>query len=173
MDIKTERLILRCVAAEDWRDFRDIWADFSASPYARYDRPNPLEDEAVKARIARWASFAGSEDHFFFGVCLNGRVIGYIALHRRDGGAFECGYCFHSAFHRQGYAGESFRAVIARFREMGAKKLTAGTALDNVPSVGLLTSLGFELTGTERISFYKDAEGNDIFFEGGLFELAL
>lgn len=173
MEIKTERLFLRRVAAEDWRDIRDIWADFSASPYARYDKPHALEDEAVEARIARWASFAGSMEHFFFGACLNGRVIGYIALHERDGGAFECGYCFHSAFHGQGYAGESFRAIIARFREMGAKKLTAGTALKNAPSVRLLKSLGFELVDTEQVSFYRDEMGNDIFFEGGLFELPL
>lgn len=29
------------------------------------------------------------------------------------------------------------------------------------------------LVGTENVSFYKDAEGNDIVFEGGIFELII
>ena len=32
-----------------------------------------------------------------------------------------------------------------------------------------LTVVGFQLVGTERISFHKDSEGNDIYFEGGNF----
>ena len=54
---------------------------------------------------------------------------------------------------------------------IGIKKLTAGTAINNIPSVSLLKSLGFKLIGTEKVSFYKDEHGSDIFFEGGIFEL--
>ena len=43
--------------------------------------------------------------------------------------------------------------------------------MGNTPSVSLLKSLGFELIGTESVSFYKDSQGNDIVFEGGIFEL--
>lgn len=34
---------------------------------------------------------------------------------------------------------------------------------------GIIKSLGFELTSTEQISFFKDDAGNDIYFEGGNF----
>ena len=54
---------------------------------------------------------------------------------------------------------------------IGITKITAGTAINNTPSVSLLKSVGFELIGTEKVSFYKDAQGNDIVFEGGIFEL--
>lgn len=54
-------------------------------------------------------------------------------------------------------------------KEQGEKKIYAGTAKNNLPSVGLLNSVGFQLVGTERISFHKDSEGNDIYFEGGNF----
>ena len=54
-------------------------------------------------------------------------------------------------------------------KEQGVKKIYAGTAKNNLPSVGLLNSVGFQLVGTERISFHKDSEGNDIYFEGGNF----
>ena len=64
-------------------------------------------------------------------------------------------------------------ALIDYMRELGIKRLTAGTAINNTPSVALLKSLGFELIETETVSFYKDADGNDIIFDGGLFELVL
>ena len=172
VSIKTERLLLRPAEESDWRALKEIWDDFSASPYARYDKPHPTDEGEVKARAARWAK-SQSGAHRFYMACLDGRVIGYVACHERGGGAFECGYCFHSAFHGRGYASEALRAVVAALRESGAKSLTAGTALGNAPSVRLLKSLGFELIDTERVSFYKDAEGNDIAFEGGVFSLPL
>ena len=172
MNIRTERLLLRPAEESDWRDLQALWTDFSASPYAQYDRPHPTEEAEVKARAARWAAVQCAA-HRFYMVCLDGRVIGYVACHERDEGVYECGYCFDAAFHGQGYAGEALRAIIGALREEGAKSLTAGTALDNAPSVRLLKAMGFELTGTERVSFYKDAGGNDIVFEGGVFERAL
>ncbi len=45
--------------------------------------------------------------------------------------------------------------------------------MNNTPSVRLLASLGFRQTGTEKVSFCKDVEGNDITFEGGNYELPL
>ena len=47
------------------------------------------------------------------------------------------------------------------------------TALNHAPSVAFLKSLGFKLIETEKVSFYKDADGNDIVFDGGAFELSL
>ena len=70
-------------------------------------------------------------------------------------------------------AKESHVALIDYMREFGIKRPTAGTALNNTPSVALLKSLGFELIETEKVSFYKDADGKDIVFDGGVFELLL
>ena len=121
MTIRTERLLLRPVMATDWRDLQALWIDFSASACAQYDKPHPTDEETVRARVARWEA-VGSPEHRFYAACLNGRVIGYIACHDRGEGVFECGYCFHSAFHGQGYASESFRAVIARLTGDGAQQ---------------------------------------------------
>lgn len=56
-------------------------------------------------------------------------------------------------------------------RGLGITRFTAGTALNNIPSVSLLKAIGFKQVGTEKVLFYKDSEGNDIVFEGGIFEL--
>lgn len=144
--------------------------DFNASPFSRYDTPHNTEAAEVRTRIAKWAAVNGGTDHMFFAVCLNEALIGYSAFHRRGDG-YEIGYCFHSAHHGKGYAKESHTALFEYFGAMGITKFTAGTALKNTPSVWLLISLGFALVGTEEVSFYQDAGGNDIVFEGGLFEL--
>lgn len=109
-------------------------------------------------------------EHMFFAISRGDTVIGYTAFNiRKD--SYEIGYCFHSDYHGMGYAKESHMAIFDYLRTLGITKFTAGTGLSNTPSVSLLKSLGFELIGTENVSFYKDAQGNDIVFEGGIFEL--
>ena len=170
--IRTQRLSIRRIRTDDWRAIKEIWAGAAASEYARYDRPNDLEDEAVSRRIAAWASFADSDEHIFCAVCLRDAVIGYVAFNRTAYG-HEIGYCFHPDHHGRGYARESIQALLDFMKEKGASAITAGTALNNTPSVGLLRSLGFRQTGTEKVSFYRDENGRDIVFDGGVFELSL
>lgn len=173
MQITTDRLTIRPIREEDWRAIRAIWEDFSASPCAQYDRPHNTDPEDVRARIARWAKFtAEGTEHMFFAVCREGAVMGYIAFNIRGKG-YEIGYCFHSAHRGKGYAKEAHLALFDHLRRLGVTHFSAETALDNTPSVRLLASLGFRLTATEKVSFYKDAEGKAIVFDGGIFELDL
>lgn len=170
MLLKTERLIIRYIIEDDWKRIKEIWEDFNHSEYARYDMPHNTDDENVHARISKWAKFNGGMEHMFFAICLSGIVIGYIAFNMRENG-YEIGYCFHSDFHGKGYAKESHLALFAYLKELGITRFTAGTAINNIPSVSLLKALGFKQVGTENVSFYKDAEGKDIIFKGGIFEL--
>ena len=169
MEIKTERLLIRKIAADDWRGIKKIWDDFRESEYAAYDLPHKSGEEEVRAQISDWEKANKEGKYLFFAVCLGGELIGYIEF-RDTGHGYDSGYCFHSDYHGKGYARESYRAMIPFFRNMGVKRLTAGTALDNIPSVRLLHSLGFQQIGTEKVSFYKDELGNDIYFDGGIFE---
>ena len=169
MSLKTERLIIRHIVADDWKSIRDIWVDFNSSEYAQYDTPHITEDANVQARIAKWAAVSSGTEHMFFAICLDETVIGYIAFNIRENG-YEIGYCFHSAYHSKGYAKESMLALFDYLRIIGITKFSAGTAINNTPSVKLLTSLGFKLVEHEKVSFYKDADGNDIVFDGGIFE---
>ena len=171
--IKTERLLIRRVCADDWKAIQAIWADAARFPYSQYDKPNDLDDQAVSRRIAMWASFAEGDEHMFFAICLQKAAIGYVAFNKREAGCYEIGYCFHSAHHGKGYAGESISALISEMKSRGVSRIVARTALNNTPSVRLLLSLGFTLSGTEKVSFYRDAEGNPIVFEGGSYELLL
>lgn len=172
MLLKTDRLTIRHIVETDWESIKEIWEDFNASLFSQYDVPHNTDDEDVSKRIAKWASANNGTDHMFFAICLGDMVIGYSAFNIRPDG-HEIGYCFHSVYHGKGYAKESHRALIDYIGTLGITKFTAGTALDNTPSVSLLKSLGFKLIGTEKVSFYKDEQGNDIIFDGGIFELNL
>lgn len=169
MLLKTERLTIRYIVADDWKSIRDIWVDFNSSEYAKYDTPHITENANVQARIAKWAAANSGTEHMFFAICLDEAVIGYIAFNIRENG-YEIGYCFHSAYHGKGYAKESHLALFDYMRTLGITKFSAGTAINNTPSVKLLTSLGFKLVAQEKVSFYKDNMGNDIVFDGGIFE---
>jgi len=170
--IRTARLTIRRVRADDWQAVRSIWAEVSKTSLAQYDNPKPVDDAAVSARIEMWGSFVDSTAHMFFAVCLDGVMIGYVTLHD-IGCGHELGYCFHPAYHGRGYAGESIRALLTAAKALHISRIEAGTALDNAPSVALLTKLGFRRIRTEAVSFYRDADGNDIVFPGGVYELLL
>ena len=134
--------------------------------------PHNTDDDDVRGRISKWAAASSGTEHIFFAVCLDKTVIGFFSFNIREG-SHELGYCFHSKYKGNGYAKESLSALIDYLPSIGIKKLTAGTAINNIPSVSLLKSVGFRLIGTEKVSFYKDEHGNDITFEGGNFELEI
>ena len=169
----TERLTIRPIVADDWPAVQEIWTALAPLPMAQYDKPHNTAPEHVQERVARWARFTASgTEHMFFAPCLDGQMIGYFAFNQRENG-HEVGYSFHPAYHGKGYAKEALFALLSHLRTMGITRILAGTALNNIPSMKLLTGLGFQLVGTEQVSFYKDAEGKDIFFDGGILELQL
>ena len=172
MEIKTERLLIRKVVANDWISIKRIWDDFRESEYAKYDVPHKSDADEIKLQVSRWENANKEDKHLFFSVCFENEIIGYIDFHD-IGNGYESGYCFHSNYHGKGYAKESYQALIKLFSDRGIKRLTAGTALKNIPSVRLLNSLGFKQIGTEKVSFYQDEDGNDIYFDGGIFELKI
>lgn len=170
-NIKTQRLTARRITPSDLDSIQIINTDLSNSVYACYDKPKETNPELIKAKAEKLEAYKNSMEHMFFAVCLNDTMIGFAAFNQ-TGAGYEIGYGFHSRYHGKGYAKESISALIAAvLRARPDAEITAGTALNNTPSVRLLQSLDFEMTGTEPVSFYKDAEGNDIYFEGGIFKL--
>lgn len=166
MELLTPRLLIREITRNDWRALQRIAVDFVRSEAAAYDRLPPTED----APLRRWAAELETT-RLFFAVLLQstGEIVGYICF-RADGGTYDLGYCFHSGCHGNGYALEGCGALLRHMAEKrGIRRFSAGTALENRPSVRLLERLGFALAGTETVSFHKDQEGNDICFTGGNF----
>ena len=168
MLLKTSRLNIRYIESDDWKSLIEIWKDFNQSEFSKYDVPHSLDEVEVREKTKLWAKVSPQKEHMFFAVCNQKKMLGYIDFHKNDDG-YECGYCFHSKFHGMGYAKESMRMLMEWLSRDGSKRFMAGTALNNIPSVKLLTSLGFRKIREEKVSFYKDEKGEDIYFDGGIF----
>ncbi|MBQ9082604.1 MAG: GNAT family N-acetyltransferase [Clostridia bacterium] len=165
MKLETNRLFIRRLSASDWPAMKNIFIDFNRSKYVIYDMPLPTQDEDTKAVTRQFA-----ESNLFFAVFLkeSNSMMGYVCFHK-DGNSYDLGYCFHSAYHANGYAYESITALIRYFADTyGATRFTAGTALDNTPSCKLLEKLGFVCASTEAVSFDPAFS-----FQGGNFVLDL
>ncbi len=137
MRLETNRLFIRHLVESDWQEMKNVFIDFNHSPYAAYDRPLPTEEEEIKALTKRF-----SDSNLFFAVFLksSATMIGYVGFHK-VGDCYDLGYCFHSAYHSNGYAYESANALIKHLANTcGATRFTAGTAVDNIPSCKLLKS---------------------------------
>ena len=80
MILKTERLTIRHIVADDWKSIKDVWVDFNTSALSQYDKPHITDDEDVRARIAKWAGANSGTEHMFFAICLGDIVIGYSAF---------------------------------------------------------------------------------------------
>ena len=165
MELKTFRLYIRSLQEEDWTEMKSLFIDFNNSKYAVYDRPLPTEDMEVEILTKQFV-----QSNLFFAVHLlnTSQMIGYVCFHK-EAEKYDLGYCFHSAFHSNGYAYESTKALIDYFvQEYNAAIFTAGTAIDNTPSCKLLEKLGFECVSTEYLSFRENLS-----FKSGNFILRL
>ena len=168
MILKTPRLNIRFIKPGDWESLIEIWKDFNESEFSQYDVPHSLDEAEVRMKAKHWAKVSPMKEHMFFAVCRQKEMLGYIDFHKNND-CYECGYCFHSKFHGNGYATESMRMLMEWLSQDGIKRFMAGTALNNLPSVRLLTSLGFQKIKEEKVSFYKNDRGEAIYFDGGIF----
>ena len=162
--LQTERLTIQELKPEDWIHLKTIVTEFRRSEYALYDMPLPIENDKIKSLCEQFAI-----SKLWFAVWLSNEMIGYICFHQ-NGTAYDLCYCFHPEYHGYGYANEACSEILRYIEKTRTiTTFTAGTALKNTPSCKLLNKLGFVLNGTEPLSFHRDENGNDIYFEGGNF----
>lgn len=65
-----------------------------------------------------------------------------------------------------------YECCFAEYRKIAIRKLKASDWRSMcLIADDLKKRLGFELQGTEKLSFHKDENGNDLFFTGGNFFL--
>ncbi|BBC72286.1 GNAT family N-acetyltransferase [Altererythrobacter sp. B11] len=157
MFIRTERLFLRPVFAEDWRE---ILAGVGHEQIVRMlaRAPWPYSEEDAR-------SFCESQDDpaaCRFAITLPGPqgapVIGTIGLDEGEGG-LELGYWIAREHWGQGYAVEAGRHVLALARALGHRRVHAGHYIDNSASGRVLARLGFAETGELRPTFCRGRGG--------------
>jgi ribosomal-protein-alanine N-acetyltransferase len=153
IQIASERLALRAVAASDLPDLMKINGDSEVTrflPYATWE--TDADAEAWLERMNRLAQEAGARQLVLVRT-EDQRVVGTALLFKFDEASkrVELGYVVGRAHWRQGYAREALRALLdLLFGELGMRRVEAEVDPDNAGSVALLRALGFMCEGHLR-----------------------
>jgi len=143
MQIKTERLIIRELAADDAQDYFEIFGNPAIS---KYDDFSPIkEDEAAENIAEILEEYKNDSDEKEYGVELEAekKITGVLYLHR-EGDYFFIGYHFNEKYHGRGLAFEAVTAFISYLENSTGREVRGIVDPENKPSIKLLIKLSFE-----------------------------
>ncbi len=162
--IRTQRLVLRPLRADDLSALHAIFSDPRAMRY--WDRPAWDDEQSTRELLAAFMKDA-PDAHVEYAVERDGALIGRVGMWR----CHEIGYILHPDHWEHGFATEAVAALIADVwpRFPGARTLTAELDPRNAGSVRVLEKLGFRQTGFEEKNFLY---GADEWCDTAYFELA-
>jgi len=170
--MQTTNLKIRKFCNEDFDDFAELITDKMASEYAIYDHPFPTDGDTLR-KILDY--FSSTDEFYAVELISTNKVIGFLALNNcEEQGVRNLGYCIHTQYQGKGYGTEAVKEIIRYAKEeLKVYKLITGTAKDNIPSVRLLSAVGFKKIGENIGSFVNDKNGNPIECIGYSYELLL
>ena len=161
--MRTERLNLRVIAAEDLDAFHAYRSDPEIAKQQLWEMPYP---RAEAERMI--ASFDGQADVRPGGwtqiaILLDGQMIGDVAVHLDETGKVaEIGYTLARAYHGNGYATEAAGAVTdALFAEFDLIRLYGELDPPNVASQRVLEAIGLRFESLTKRSFLWRGEWTD------------
>lgn len=149
MFMRTERLFLRPLFPEDWREVYRGLADYGVvSMLARAPWPyRPVDAQAYCRKPAQKGALQ-------FSVTLpelaGAPLIGQIGVGPFGENSYELGYWIGQKWQRRGYATEAARGVLAVADALGIERIEAGHYLENPASGKVLRAAGFAETGEVR-----------------------
>lgn len=143
--IRTERLVLRQLAAGD---LEDVYAWMSDPAVAEYQLYEPRTREQVAEHLAKAeaaTSIAVDDDWIEFGIQLDDRIIGCIFFNLKSvaDSTAEIGWALTAAHQGKGYAREAASAVLTlAFDTLELHRVYAELDPRNAPSIVLCERLG-------------------------------
>ena len=115
LPIKTPRLVLRRLAAHDWKDLLELMSD---EEFFRYREGVPLEEEGVLHWLESdvHVKLTTPEQALYLGIEVQngGKLIGYLSLTFTDPQRLQVTFSIglNRSFHRQGFALEAVEALL-------------------------------------------------------------
>lgn len=147
--IETPRLLLRPFLASDEREFLP---NLLCPEFMVYSPSGALDSDRALSRFIELVR--GFKENCLGKLAViekgSGNIIGYCGIEscEIEGQWFrELGFRLTARSRNRGYATEAARAVLLYERGQGLKELIAFTEPDNVPSINVLSKLGFSKVG--------------------------
>ncbi|MEM6993338.1 MAG: GNAT family N-acetyltransferase [Myxococcota bacterium] len=155
MELRTPRLRLRPLAAEDAEGYGELLGDPRVHPFVSDHGPVPRD--AIPERIATKRRGWETGRSATWAIVRDARFIGYVALHGLGPARVAMSYALLPAMHRLGLATEAIAVVLRHAEHFGVTEIEARTHLENPASVALLERSGFaeqpQPDGADRRSF--------------------
>jgi len=163
-DLKTERLLIRCLRIEDAAALLEILSDHETVRY--WGRPAMSRLEEAEAYTQENLDWMAQGHCLYWGLeeAGSGKMIGTCALLRMDlsNRRAEVGYLLHRSYWRKGIMTEALKRVIQyAFEELRLHRLEADTDPENLSSIQLLERFGFQHEGLFRDRWYVHGKWSD------------
>lgn len=148
IELKTDRLLLRPIKAEDTKAIFDYRSDSETNKYQGWI-PKTIEDvDSFLKRISPEINIADSWFQFVIVEIETTDIIGDLGIHFLDDEQAEIGCTLSKKHHGKGYATEALISVMNYlFNKLNIHRIIASIDPLNVSSIGLV----------ERLNFRKEA----------------
>ena len=153
--VRTERLELRPLTEKDTDAVVGLFTD--PAIWKTFMIPEYETDAEYRRLAATFIGFSGNDDpaHLCVGVCLDGKLIGFINDCGIEGGRIEVGYVIHPAYQGKGYATEALGAMLTELRAMGFATVRAGYFEENPGSRRVMEKCGMHPIGLVETGVYR------------------
>lgn len=160
--IRTERLLLRKIQADDAEMVYEWMSDSEVCKYERWE-PHPSVGYS-RGYILEVFDGYQSDCTYQWGIELAGKLIGCVSI--VDVNDYDqkaaLGYCLARSYWSQGYATEAVKAVLNyMFVEVGLNRIEASHSVNNVASGRVLEKVGMLLEGQSKEYYYSNSGFQD------------
>ncbi|MBT0956482.1 GNAT family N-acetyltransferase [Alphaproteobacteria bacterium KMM 3653] len=153
LPIRTKRLTLRPLGAEDLPDLHRVYCDAAAMRY--WSRPPHSDISETQALLKGIMASYGTALPAYLGIEHKGQIIGTAGVHQDD----EIGFILHPDHWNKGLGFEAITALMPYlYSALGCPRLTADIDPRNTASAALLRKLGFTETGSAKNTFCINGE---------------
>lgn len=152
-EIRTERLVLRHLEERDREPLLRMARDSRVN--ATYMIPDLSDEARADAFFARLRALCAAEEHFLYGIALDGALVGVINDCGHEGVEIELGYFIDPAHRGRGYAAEALRAVLAAAGRAGFTRAVCGYFEENPASRRVMEKCGLRPAGREDAVDYR------------------
>ncbi len=158
--METKDLILAKGKPEDWKDmYRNVWSRPEAARYMKWNLSEREED--APARMERTVAFQKEHDGMYNVYEKGtGQAIGFAGVRKlSDTLCEETGVCLGPDFVGRGYGKQILKCLLQYAKKVyGAKEFQYSTWEENIASVALARSLGFQLVDAEDMEDERNGQ---------------
>lgn len=170
MELRTERLVLREFADDDWRA---VLAYHRDPRYQRFYEMSDPDEEGTRAFVRLFILWQRDQPRSKYQLAITlaetGELIGNVGVRKptADAEVAEVGYELSPLHWGKGYATEAARALLGwAFRELGLHRAHAHCVSDNVASTHVLEKLGMRREGLLREHQHIKGAWRDVLLYG-------